>query len=184
MRAHRMVFVQAALVATIAAAITVSYCGGSTGPGAPSTPTAASFAQAPSAGLSTPQCDASLWSHVHDQERLQIAAPCKTVTGVITDFHQNDDGDIDIRVAVDPPYAGLLNGGNVSDLSGHLQTEAICQAPIAANVPDALRACRNFTGTIQVPAVGTRVQITGVYTFDTNHGWMEIHPISVLTVIH
>lgn len=108
---------------------------------------------------------------------------CTTVTGVITDFHSNDDGDIDIRLAVDPPYANLLNSGNVANLNGHLQTEAVCQAPVHDDVPDAIRACRDFTGRVPVPPVGTHVQVTGMYTLDTNHGWMEIHPISVLTTI-
>jgi len=31
------------------------------------------------------------------------------------------------------------------------------------------------------PATGTRVQVTGSYVLDTNHGWMEIHPVSVVT---
>ena len=32
------------------------------------------------------------------------------------------------------------------------------------------------------PPDGTHVQVTGTYTLDKNHGWMEIHPISVLRV--
>jgi len=128
-----------------------------------------------------PQCNSSLWSHVYDPSRLSVVDSCRTVTGTITDQHTNDDGDIDVRLAVDPPYTSLLNGGNISNLSGHLQTEAICQAPIT--VPDAARACSGLKGSVAVPANGTHVQVTGVYLLDKIHGWMEIHPISVLRVI-
>jgi hypothetical protein len=135
---------------------------------------------APSAG-STLACNTTLWDHVYDPGRLQIHDACRTVTGTITDQHTNDDGDIDVRLEVDPPYRNLLNAGNISNLNGHLQTEAICQAAI--QTADAARACQGFHGSIVIPPNGTHVQVTGTYTFDTNHGWMEIHPISILTVI-
>jgi hypothetical protein len=167
-------------VAAASIAIAFSQCGGSSRPPAAPTPdnTAAPTSPAPAA---KPQCDAALWAHVYDPARLQIRDKCRTVTGVITDQHLNDDGDIDVRLALDPPYVNLLNANNISNLNGHLQTEAICQAPVHS--PDALRACAGFTGSVRIPADGTHVQVTGTYTFDTFHGWMEIHPISVLTVI-
>jgi hypothetical protein len=126
------------------------------------------------------QCDASLWNHVYDSGRLQLRQPCITVTGTVTDFHSNDDGDIDIRIDVDQPYQNLLNDGNISNLNGHLQTEAICQAP--PTVANAIQACRGLAGSVAVPAIGAHVQVTGSYVFDTNHGWMEVHPISALSV--
>ena len=136
---------------------------------------------APQATLAaTPQCNESLWSHVYDPARLTIVDACKTVTGVITDQHKNDDGDIDVRLALDPPYANLLNAGNISNLNGHLQTEAICQTQIQN--ADAAHACQGFKGSVVVPPDGTHVQITGTYTLDKIHGWMEIHPISILRV--
>jgi len=125
-----------------------------------------------------PQCDASLWSHVYLPQRLRINQPCATVTGVVMEQHGNEDGDVDIRVAVDTPYAHLLNSGNMTNLDGWLQTEAICQAPIKAGQTDPLRACGSFKGSVPVPAVGTHVVVTGTYVLDTNHGWMELHPIT------
>jgi carboxypeptidase family protein len=132
--------------------------------------------------VSSPQCDASLWNHVHDVKRLEVVKPCQTVTGVIATHHSSDDGDIDMELAVDPPFANVLNQGNISKLNGHLQIEAVCQAPIHPDVPDAFRACKDFTGSVPIPAIGTHVQVTGHYVIDHDHGWMEIHPISVLTV--
>jgi len=118
---------------------------------------------------------------VYDPARLTVIDACKTVTGVITDHHENADGDIDVRLALDPPYVNLLNAGNISNLNGHLQTEAICQTKIEN--ADAARACQGFNGSVVVPPDGTHVQVTGTYTLDKNHGWMEMHPISVLRVI-
>lgn len=143
--------------------------------------TMAPTAPPPTAGPATPQCNGALWNYVYDASRLQIKAGCQTVTGVITDQHTNDDGDIDVRLEVYAPYRGLLNGGNMSNLSGHLQTEAICQTSITT--ADAARACQGFHGSIAIPPNGAHVQVTGTYVLDTIHGWMELHPISVLTVI-
>jgi hypothetical protein len=103
------------------------------------------------------------------------------VTGTITDQHTNSDGDIDVRLEVDPPYKDLLNAGNISNLGGHLQTEAICQTQ--AQVADAARACQGFHSSLAIPPNGSHVRVTGTYLLDLNHGWMELHPISVLTVI-
>jgi hypothetical protein len=131
--------------------------------------------------IAKPHCDASLWSHVYDPQRLQIRNDCQTVTGVIMQQHDNSDGDIDIRVAVDPAYAHLLNDANMTKLNGWLQTEAICQAPIQPQSAGPQRACTGFAGSVTVPPVGTRVLVTGTYVLDANHGWMELHPISVLS---
>ena len=128
-----------------------------------------------------PQCNAGLWSRVYDPSRLVIVNGCVSVTGTITDQHTNEDGDIDVRLEVDAPYKSLLNAGNISNLSGHLQTEAICQTTI--QTADAVQACKGFSGSVGIPPNGTRVQVTGTYVLDTIHGWMEIHPISVLSVI-
>jgi len=128
-----------------------------------------------------PQCDASLWPRMHDVQRIKIVGACQTVTGVIATVGSSDDGDIDMQLTLDAGFGNLLNSGNVTKLNGNLQIEAICQAPVHADVPDAQRTCANFSGTVPIPAVGTHVRVTGVYVLDSDHGWMEIHPISVLT---
>lgn len=127
-----------------------------------------------------PQCDAALWAHVYDPTRLKVMAACQTVTGTIVKQHASDDGDIDMELTLDPPFAGLLNKGNISNLNGNLNIEAICQAPVQPDIPAASPACGG-AAKIVVPPVGTHVQVTGSYVLDTNHGWMEIHPISVIT---
>jgi len=128
-----------------------------------------------------PQCNTSLWPHMHDVQRIKIVTACVTVTGVIATVGSSDDGDIDMQLTLDAGFGNLLNNGNVTKLNGNLQIEAICQAPVHSDVPDAQRTCANFSGTVPIPAVGTHVRVTGVYVLDSDHGWMEVHPISVMT---
>jgi len=118
---------------------------------------------------------------MHDADRIKKIEPCRTVRGIIASVHTSDDGDVDMQLALDPQFRYLLNRGNATQLNGNLQIEAICQAPVHANVPDAQRACAGFTGTIRIPRVSQRVHVTGSYVLDQHHGWMEIHPISRLT---
>lgn len=132
--------------------------------------------------VAAPRCDPGLWNHMHDPQRIKTLSACQTVTGTIASIGSSEDGDIDMQLTLDPPYANLLNAGNISKLNGNLQIEAICQTKVHPDVPDALRACANFTGTVPIPPVGTHVQVTGTHVLDSDHGWNEIHPISVLTV--
>lgn len=103
---------------------------------------------------------------------------CQTMTGVVVSSHQSEDGDVDMRVAPDPPFVGLLNADN----EGTLQVEAICQGPITDNAPEVAAACRGFTGTVVIPQVGAHVRVTGSHVLDTKHKWMEIHPASVIVL--
>jgi hypothetical protein len=112
-----------------------------------------------------------------------VLTPCQTVTGVITGEHGSDDGDIDMPLALDPPFTNLLNNGNIVNLNGHLNVEAVCQGTIHSDIPAASVSCGSFKGSVPIPPVGAHVQVTGSYVLDTNHGWMEIHPASVITVV-
>ena len=148
-------------------------CGGS-----PANPSQSSAPQSPPAAA--PVCDPSLWNHVHEPERLLVKETCRTVTGTIVNHHASRDGDLVMEVAVDPEFQSMLNGGNRQSLSGRLQVEAVCQAPV---LDFAEAACEGFTGKVPIPPDGSRVQITGTVVHDFNHGWIEIHPVSVMTVL-
>ena len=148
-------------------------CGGS-----PSNPSQASAP--PSAPAAAPVCDPSLWNHVHEPSRLLVKETCRTVTGTKVNHHQSRDGDVVMQVAVDPEFESMLNAGNRQSLNGRLQVEAVCQAPV---LKYAEAACAGFTGTVPIPPDGSRVQITGSVVHDFNHGWIEIHPVSVITVL-
>jgi len=131
---------------------------------------------------SPPQCIPTLWNHVYSPARLQILDSCRTVTGVIMETHVSDDGDTVLPIAVDAPYVGLLNAENTAKLNGWLQIEVVCQANARSNDTAPILACQDFAGSVPVPPVGTRVRVTGTYVLDHNHGWTEIHPVSVLTI--
>jgi len=132
---------------------------------------------------SSPQCDSTLWPHVHDPKRLAIKSACITVTGTLIESHSSDDGDIDMDLDVDPQYKNLLNQGNLTKTGGYLHIEAICQATVHPDVPAAMVSCADFHGTVPIPPNGAYVQVTGVYLEDNDHGYMEIHPISVMTTL-
>jgi len=181
----RDVTADAAWTSSNAAVVTVSNEGVVTGidPGEADVQAAyQGFSGSAHVAIARPQCDASLWTHVYLPARLKITQDCETVTGVVMQQYSNDDGDIGIRVAVDPPYARLLNNGNRTNLNGWLQTEAICQTRFGANALEPQRACGDFKGTVPVPQVGARVVVTGTYVLDSNHGWMELHPITLLAI--
>jgi hypothetical protein len=113
------------------------------------------------------------------------------VTGTIVDatngkerdgVRHEDDGDTHGWLKVDPQFESLLNAGNINDEGGNLVFEIVCEFPVTQS--DAIAACANYSTAIRVPPVGSRVQIIGTYVRDTNHAqWMEIHPVTSISVI-
>lgn len=144
----------------------------------------------------SPQCDATISTHVYHPNRLIVKQECIEVTGVIVDatanqrHHQPDgtrhenDGDTHGWLKLDPGFENLLNAGNISDEGGNLVFEIICKFPISSSVPDAKAACQGYTDNVTLPPVGSHVRIVGRYVQDTFHKkWMEIHPVTNITVI-
>lgn len=127
-----------------------------------------------------PACDQTLWNHVYDPTRLHVVDSCRTVTGIVVAQHTSGDGDVNSELALDPGFADLLNDGNMTKLNGHLQVEEICQGKITR---DAFDSCKGYTGTALVPPVGSHISVTGSHVRDGNHGWMEIHPVSQITLL-
>jgi hypothetical protein len=153
--------------------------------------------QEPTAELATPfssstGCDAALWDHVYNPERLIVKQKCISITGTIVDatngrrsdgVRKEADGDTHGWLNVDPEFKNLLNAGNISDESGNLVFEIVCKFNVSQ--ADAKDACPlTYHTPVQLPPVGSHVQIVGSYVQDTNHAkWMEIHPVSTITVI-
>jgi hypothetical protein len=124
-------------------------------------------------------CDPALWRHVYSPDRLHVVSACMTVTGTVEEVRQEPDGDLHILLKPDDP--SLVNAVNASDEHGDLVLEPVCAGPVSQ--ADAVAACQGFTSGVSIPATGSRVQVTGSYVLDADHGWMEIHPVSRITVI-
>lgn len=103
-----------------------------------------------------------------------------SVTGTIELVRREPDGDYHIRLKPDPQYANLLNEENVSKQAGSLVLEPVCENPIRQ--ADARAACEGFHGTVVLPPIGSHVRVLGSYVLDTDHGWMEIHPVTSIDV--
>jgi len=123
------------------------------------------------------KCDQSLWNHVYNPQRLQVIDPCKTVSGIIESKRSEADGDYHIRLKLDPQFSNLVTAANLKEQFGDLVLEPICMNRVTQT--DAISACHNFRQSIDIPAVGSHVQVTGSYVLDKQHGkWAEIHPIT------
>jgi hypothetical protein len=137
------------------------------------------------------ECDANLWSHVYHPQRLIVKSPCASVTGTIVDatngkrhdgVRHEADGDTHGWLKLDPEFESLLDPGNISDEGGNLVFEIVCRFPVTQ--ADAKTACLNYTDHVTLPPVGSHVRIVGTYVQDTFHAkWMEIHPVTSITVI-
>jgi hypothetical protein len=147
-------------------------------------------------------CDPSLWQFVYNSARLPNKTDCRAVTGTIQSVLREADGDYHIRFV--PEEKGLTNAQNDQQQGGALVAETVCQfAPTQA---DAIQPCSNYrgpkfdmnqlcpTGPSQSNAQSTasqervcanppRIRITGYYTIDTDHGLMELHPVSGIEVL-
>ena len=136
-------------------------------------------------------CDASLWDHVYNPQRLIVQQKCIAVTGTIMDathgrrrdgVRREADGDTHGWLQLDPGFENLLSEGNMSDEDGNLVFEIVCEFPVRQT--DAITACEAYSNSVNFPPVGSHVRIVGTYVQDNNHArWMEIHPVTSITVI-
>ncbi len=137
-------------------------------------------------------CDESLWNHVYNPTRLIVKQQCITVTGTIVDatngkepdgVRHEADADTHGWLKLDAQFEDLLNPGNLSNEGGNLVFEIVCKF-VPPTQEDAKPACSNYTSPLKIPPIGSHVQIVGSYVRDTNHAqWMEIHPVTSITVI-
>jgi hypothetical protein len=123
--------------------------------------------------LPAAQCDASLWTHVYDKERLQVLEPCTAVDGRVVSIHHNQDGDV--HVALDPDDKHVLNLINATHTHRQLVVEIICEGEQPA--------CGSYRSTVTVPKAGDRIRVTGAYVTDRDNGWNEVHPVTGIDVL-
>src|SRR5258708_7181310 len=74
----------------------------------------------------TTQCDATLWNHIYNPQRLHVIDNCKTVTGIIEVIRHEADGDQHILVKLDKPFLSMVNQVNIDKQKGDLVIEPIC----------------------------------------------------------
>lgn len=123
--------------------------------------------------------------------RLHVRKDCLTVSGTVDCVRREEDGDIHIRLRVDPAYRRLLTPANAfQQCAGHpgphLVVEIIPQHPHLPFVTNS--ADLGGFVTPAAPRVGDHVMVTGPYVWDTNalhdlvypgrnvKNWAEIHP--------
>jgi hypothetical protein len=80
--------------------------------------------------------------NVYHPYRLRVVNRCITISGTVTVVRAEDDGDLHFDLALDSPYAGLVNNYNVLEQRGALVAEIVpadepgctpCQAPRPAS---------------------------------------------------
>ena len=136
-------------------------------------------------------CTTSLDTHVYHPDRLQpqngqAKAECMELHGTIRDMRVEKDGDYHIQVKLDSSQptgedpAKLINAKNRKIQHGCLVVEPICKGPVTQD--DAIAPCKGAKR-IRVPEKGSHVRVIGRYVKDTQHGWMELHPVTSITVI-
>jgi hypothetical protein len=119
----------------------------------------------------------ALMKHVYHPARLVEKKGCVIVTGVIKKKIKEKDGDFHVRLKLDPGQdSDLINAKNKSGQGGFLVFEPICVNPVTQQ--SAKKACKNWKQKISLPNVGDHVEVTGIHMLDTEHGWLEIHPVT------
>ncbi len=148
--------------------------------------------------LATGQCK---WgpplAGVYLSGRLHLIDRCMTVSGTVDCLKVEPDGDIHVRLRLDPQFVRLLKPANelqtCADPGPHLVVEIIPQHPqgilFRTNNADA----GGFIDP-RTPAPGDHVTVTGPYVVDTNslhrflyqgraaENWGEIHPTWAIRV--
>jgi len=124
--------------------------------------------------LSAENCNAELWKHVYEAERLKVIEACTAVEGRVVSVHRASDGDL--HIGLDPDQRSVLNLKNMMHADSKLVVEVICDhTPTGSNMK---ADCGGFHYDVMVPKVGDRVRVTGAYVTDRDNGWNEIHPVT------
>jgi hypothetical protein len=133
---------------------------------------------ATSAGPAAGPCPVNdQWRYIHSPGRLHLVRPCVEVSGRVVARTLAPDGDGKLWVALDSPYAEMLNSANDRFEGADLVVEAVCAGrsskpvttALCATDPDPLRT---------LPVVGQAVRLLGPEVLDIGHaGWVEIHPL-------
>ena len=137
---------------------------------------------------------------VYAPERLQLLDRCSTISGTVDCLKLEPDGDIHLRVRVDPQFTGFLRPANSLQIctdhpEPHLVVEIIPQHAEGL----LFRGNNADTGGFIAPATpapGDHISVTGPHIIDKNilhrvlyqgrpaENWAEIHPAWAIKVDH
>lgn len=118
-----------------------------------------------------------------------------TVTGTVAYMRNEDDGDVHFNLALPASESHLLDQDNYSHEDGQLVAEIVpadqpgCTPGQSPSLPPTAYRSNSYnygtcTGAdIATPPTGAQVRISGPYVLDSDHGWMEIHPVWAVTVL-
>lgn len=123
----------------------------------------------------------AIQAHIYHPDRLVDDKGCVTVKGTIMLKRPEPDGDIHYRLKLDSGQDPNLV--NAKDIGGFLVFEPICVVPINKTNKPALAACKGFHQTLTLPNKGDKVEITGIHRLDKQHGWLEMHPVTKITIL-
>ena|ERR1700733_9176484 len=135
-------------------------------------------------------CDQSLWQHVYHgtfataKDRLKPINACKTVTGTLHFVRVEKDGDTHMRLDVDPQFKDLLNEKNANE-KNMLVVESMCDRTPTQQDTLAEGVCTGWHQNAYKSTMdGKHVSVTGAYVEDEeeDHGWREVHPVTVIRV--
>jgi hypothetical protein len=112
---------------------------------------------APAECPGTGQVFAGVWRPA----RLHLLDPCKRIHGRVMRVEHEQDGDLHVKVLLDPGERGLLRRGNVEVQHGWLIMELMPR--------DA--------GHLPAPRPGQRIVAVGAWVTDLPHDWNELHPV-------
>ena len=135
---------------------------------------------------------------VYIPERLQALDRCSTVTGTVDCLKLEPDGDVHLRVRLDPQYARFLTQANSLQTCAnyqepHLVVEIIPQHMQGLVFRDNNADAGGFI-TPATPAPGDHITVTGPHVIDKNilhrvlyqgrpaENWAEIHPAWAIRV--
>jgi hypothetical protein len=112
-----------------------------------------------------------------------------TVIGTVASIRDESDGDLHVNLTLPAEESGLLDQANYTHEDGQLVTEIVpadqpgCapgQPPRPAEGTYSYGICTGAD--VATPPIGGQVTVTGPYVLDTDHGWMEIHPVWSISV--
>jgi hypothetical protein len=126
-------------------------------------------------------CDTSLWHNIYKSKRLIVKEECKIVKGIIVSKKNELDGDVHIKLKLDSGQNIILAKKNYSELDSCIIIEPICVNRVIQ--PGAFKSCNGYINQIVIPGIGQHVSVTGSLVIDTKHEWMEIHPITKITLL-